>query len=230
MSEHSVAGKRARISIGVKGAVLTTAAELVNGSYYIIGTKGETGVTALPLAIPIGRVFRPTAATAITLAAGDNVYPLSFSVLCIAKDKSISYAKGELDATTDGDDVMDYISNELPEQSFTFAGNNALDPNLLKKFESQFDVVITDDGLGTYTVSDISNDIIWFKIDYSEQNRATGDLIKAKIAPAILTSLDVNAPMNGIQDFSINGRFKSADEDGHRGALYYGIQLAPAEA
>lgn len=226
MSEHSVAGKRARISIGTKGALLSTG-DLTNGTYYIISAKGET--SALPEQIPVNRIFSPSAVAGITLGAGDAVYPVSFSVLCVAKDKSVSYAKGEIDATTDCDDVMDYISNELPEQSFTFAGNNALDPTILKKLESQFDVVITDDGAGVYTFTDLDHSTIWFKIDYSEGNRATGDNIKAKIAPAIITSLDVNAPLNGIQDFSINGRFKSADEDGHRGAVYYGVQLAPAE-
>ena len=221
MGQYALAGRKCWVSTGVKAATITNPTALVVGDWYIISAKG--GATTLPAAILVDYPFRAT--TALVPAAGDILYPITWTQLCVAKDKSVAYAKGELDATSDCDDIADYISNELPEQSFTFTGNNAAAQDIIQVLENRFSIVATDDGAGTYTFDEVDNADFWLKIDYSQRDRASTDDVKAVVGPVIFTSFDKSAPQNGIQDFSANGRWQSTDEAGHHGLLYYGTEV-----
>ena len=222
-----IAGRKAKAYKGTVGTLIDTAAtELTDGAVYFIKAKASTS-SGLPADIPVGYAF--IANGTVTIAEGDEVYPLTYAddFFCILKDKSTSASKGTYDSTTDCDDGRTYISDELPSETISLSGNfdlsNSTSVAILKAFEAHFNVVVNGDGAGAYTVNDLDHDPIWMVLDYTTRGRVSGENIALKVVPILPTSFNKNANAEAIQDFSIDGQNAGQDELGNKGTMIYDI-------
>lgn len=192
-----------------KGALVTTGV-LTADSWYKINAFA-TSASALPT-MDIGSIFKTPKNTgdAITLASGDEVYPLTLTEVCKV-DLELSGEMGTIDTT----DSCDYpYTTNLPDGFTALSGSI----NTMLRFDEETDTivdvstdllgkffnVITDDGEGTYTVTDMDDTELILMIFLNGKTSATGKVENWLITPAILTSVSANVAMKDVLkgDFS----------------------------
>jgi len=190
-------------TVGVEGKELSPGTSALTG-WYKIKAFGDS--SALP-DLKVGSVFQAPAdvADAITLAEGDEVWPVTLTEICKV-DLEIS---GEMD-TIDATDSCDYpYMVNLPDGFVNLSGSIntmlrfdeetgeivAVTEELLVKF---FDI-IKDDGEGTYTLRpfDDSDIMLFIHLD----TRLSGDGGQVSnwiITPAILSSVSMPIAMKDV--------------------------------
>jgi hypothetical protein len=179
----------------IKGALVTSGQLSVN-SWYKINDKASSGSALGDLAT--GSIFKtPMYSTdAITLVAGDEVYPLTLTEVCKA-DVEISGEMGVID-TTDSCDFP-YTSN-LPDGFTNLSGSintmmrfdEETDElvDVTKDYLNKFFTLVEDDGEGTYTVSEKDDSDIILMILLNKNALNVYDQVENWIiTPAILSGV-----------------------------------------
>lgn len=212
------------------GAAITTGS-LVKGTFYYVKSKASAA-SGLPANIAVGLPFQ--AATAIALAEGDEVYPLTMKPLGFARDKSIDASKNQVDTTTD----IDYPnSSSMNEEAITRTGSvsgylmlDAKDSAMMK-FMAQFQnlVYADDDGV---TVTAPSSEIVllafdWLAKTYGKAGPAEGDARHVEFLPVTLSNTSKSASKGSAVTLSFNYNGQPKTEEGLEGATYIGPHYAP---
>lgn len=184
---------------------LVTSGALTASTWYKIRSFA-TSASALP-ELKVGSVFKTpeSAGDAITLVAGDEVWPLTLSEVCKV-DVEVSAEMGAIDATDSCD--YPYMVN-LPDGFVNMSGSI----NTMLRFDEEteelvavtkdwlvkfFDIV-EDDGEGSYTLRAMDSDDLLLFILMNSRNADTGGIVTNwLITPAILTSNSMPIAMKDV--------------------------------
>ena len=182
----------------VKGTLVTSGA-LTAATWYKIKAFGAS--TALP-DLKVGSIFQTPedVGAAITLASGDEVWPLTLSEVCKA-DVEISGEMGVIE-TTDSCDFP-YVTNIADGYTNLSGSINTMMRfdeetseivSVTKDFLVKFFDIVEDDGEGTYTMtaqddSDLLAMILLNKNDLGEAGKVTNWLIVPMILSSVSTPL-----------------------------------------
>jgi len=161
--------------------------------------------TALP-ALRANSIFKTPEATinAITLAAGDEVWPLTLTEICKV-DIEISGEMGTIDATDSCDyPYMVNLADDFVNYSGSINTMMRFDEDteeivpVTKELLNKFVDVIDDDGEGTYTLSEFNSNDLYLMILLNSDNADTDTVVSNwMILPAVLTS---NSMPIGLKD------------------------------
>jgi hypothetical protein len=184
---------------------LVTSGALTAATWYKIKAFASAA-SALP-ELKVGSVFKTpeSAGDAITLVAGDEVWPLTLSEVCKV-DVEVSAEMGAIDATDSCD--YPYMVN-LPDGFVNMSGSI----NTMLRFDEEteelvavtkdwlvkfFDIV-EDDGEGSYTLRAMDSDDLLLFILMNSRNADTGGIVTNwLITPAILTSNSMPIAMKDV--------------------------------
>ena len=188
----------------VTSGVLVDGATPTTGWYRI--KAFATAASALP-ALKVGSIFKTPEdpGNAITLVAGDEVYPLTLTEVCKV-DVEVSGEMGAIDATDSCD--YPYMVN-LPDGFVNLSGSI----NTMLRFDDEteelvavtkdwlvkfFDIV-EDDGEGVYTVSNMNTDDLLLMILMNSRNASSGQIVTNwLITPAISTGNSMPIAMKDV--------------------------------
>lgn len=199
-------GKRALLFEQELGTLIVgdAATPLADNSWFKINAKAA--VSTLPY--EVGKIFKsPDNANAITPALGDDVYPVTLNKICKV-DVSNSNEKGTIDVTDD----CQAPYNAMITDGFTNISGNAA--GFLKFNEpggglgssqqailNRFYDIDSDDGEGVYTTEDQNDDDYLMAVLNNSDQIAVGDVQVWTIWPTIITSLTMDKPLKGGQNF-----------------------------
>lgn len=176
---------------------------LTAAMWYKIKAFGAS--SALP-ALKVGSVFKTPedVSDAITLASGDEVWPLTLTEICKV-DVEISGEMGTIDATDSCD--YPYMVN-LPDGFVNLSGsiNTMLRFDdeteelvaVTKDFLVKFFDIVDDDGEGTYTMTPQDSSDILMMILMNSRNIAAGIVENWIITPAVLTGNSMPIAMKDV--------------------------------
>lgn len=204
MSSVKHKGSESILYNAAKGTIVTTGVLNIN-SWYKISAFGAA--TALP-SLKVGSIFKTPeeSGDAITLATGDEVYPLTLTEVCKV-DVEISGEMGVID-TTDSCDAP-YMAN-LPDGFTNLSGsiNTMLRfdeetdelVDVAQTFLNKFYDVIEDDGEGVYTLTSQNDDdlILMILLNSSASTNDSGLIENWLITPAILNSVSTNVALKDV--------------------------------
>lgn len=202
MASKTLTGKKAKLFLGAKGALVDTGTLDAN-ALYIIETIAETA-SALPSLGGVGAIFRSpdVSASAITLAAGDSVYPLSQDRNC-KTDLNISFEEGTIDITDDCENGYNaMILDGYVTISGDFNGFMKIDEETgaivtgIQDIFGKFIDVVTDDSNGVYTYTTRDNDTVYLEVLLNEDAKV-GDVQNWLFVPIIMSSFSTGG---GLKD------------------------------
>ncbi len=213
MSAVSKSGKHAMLFSMTKGSLIvgTGSLALTGDSWFMINavagtsTLPFTGITGVD---PINRIFKsPPTASTITPAVGDNVYPLTLTKICKA-DASTSTETGTIDVTDDCESGYNaYITDGFTDLSGSISAFLKFnDPSggmvtSQQEYLQRFFDIQSDDGAGVYTLAQKTDDGILLAILQNGDQVAVGDVQVWMLIPAILSSITLDKPLKGVQNF-----------------------------
>lgn len=212
MAEYkSKSGKQAILFNATRGTLIEGdgLAALADNSWFLVSSYAAT--TTLPFEdnnSTVGRIFKtPDSGNAITPAVGDNVYPVTMTKICKV-DASLATEKGTIDVTDDceaGYNAM--IVDGFTDISGSISGfmkfgvpGGGLAPTQQEYLERFFDIQ-EDDGAGTYVLTAKNDSDIYLAILKNSDQTATADKQVWFMVPAILSSLTMDNPLKGVQNF-----------------------------
>ena len=188
------AGQSGKLYSVERGTLVDTGS-LTTGAWYQIVSRG--GASALPDA-PVLAMFRPS--SAITLAAGDSVYPLTVTRCAFARDTKRAGSKEKFDMTTQVDQSSTYVVDEIVELTGTIDGVfDTTDPQvteILSQYSPTVEYAVDDSA----TVHDVNSDIVRFMLSRDEH----GDPEVWQYMPMVIDSLNDDKPMKDAQMISFN--------------------------
>ena len=202
-----------------KGTVMTgdaSTVKTVEGEWYYVTAKAETS-SALP--VRVGLPFQ--SASALTLASGDKVIPLTKKLLGFARDKSLSQSKATVDATTDSNNgIAQQISDGIVTTSGSISGYNEIpeansaQETIIKMFNTY-----AREASGTVTVSEVSTPICLLMIDWtarriSAAGPSDGEKCEIDILPVIFTSKNTDGAYGSVKGFNCDFVGQQSDDDG----------------
>ncbi len=213
MSAVSKSGKHAMLFSMTKGSLIvgTGSLALDGDSWFMINAVASTSTlpyTGISGVDPINRIFKsPPTASTITPAAGDDVYPLTLTKICKA-DASISTEKGTIEVT---DDCEGGYNAYIPDGFTDLSGSISAfmkynDPNggmteTQQAYLQRFFDIQSDDGAGVYSLAQKNDDDILLAILQNSDQVAVGDVQVWMLIPAILSSITLDKPLKGVQNF-----------------------------
>lgn len=186
-----------------KGTLVTSGALLLD-TWYKISARGVS--SALP-GLALGSVFKSPefVADQITLAAGDQVWPLTLTEVCKV-DVEMSGEMGVIETT----DSCDYpYTTNIPDGYTSLSGSintmlrfdestDAL-VAVTKDFLVKFYDILEDDGKGTYTLtSKDDSDLLLFILMNKGSVDTLGKVLNYMIVPAILNSISNNFALKDV--------------------------------
>lgn len=203
MAHETLNGLSAMVNIGDRGTLVTTGALNPNAWYEVNAVGGSTALPAY--AEETTRFKTPdTTATAITLASGDEVYPLTDEQLC-KTDMSISTEKGVLDVTDDcGDGSVEKVLDGVVDIKGTLGGFTKFDAvtgkikDMTKTILQKFFNFVEDDGEGTYTFTAKDDNPLIVSICLNK-DAAAGEFQNWLLIPIIITSANLGAGIREAQ-------------------------------
>ena len=193
----------------VKGTIINTAIALSDDTWHKISAVGAA--TALPTvssgASQVGAIFKTpkNAGSAITLVAGDAVWPLTLTEVCKV-DVESSGEMGVIDTT----DSCDYPYNVSIPDGFTALSGSI---NTMMRFDEETDALVSvtteflkkfydiveDDGDGTYSLtSKDDSDLLLMILATKDALDVTGKIENWWIVPAILNSISNNFALKDV--------------------------------
>ena len=203
MGQVSLSGQKTIAFKSERGVAVTTGA-LDPNTWYEIKAVADTGSS-----LPIGEesaVFKTpdTGSTAITLAVGDEVYPLTLTRMC-KTDAEITAEEGTIDVTDDCENGFNaMILDGYKTISGTLNGFLKFDDETgelitgASEIMGRFFNVVTDDGEGVYTVTAAENEKFILFICLN-RNAEAGDIQNWIIVPVLLSSLGTGAGLKDAQ-------------------------------
>jgi len=203
MANISLSGAKTYAFESVRGTKVTTGALDPNEFFEIAAVAASA--SALPIG-EIGAVFRSpdTSATAITLASGDEVWPLTLTRIC-KTDAEVSFEEGTIDVTDDCEEGFTaMILDGYKKISGTLNGFAKFNDETgeletsTKNLFGRFINLVTDDGEGVYVETKAANEKLLLFI-LLNRNAAVGDIQNWIIVPAILTQLGSGAGLKDAQ-------------------------------
>jgi hypothetical protein len=199
-------GLKAKVYSVARGTVVNTAVALTVNAWYEVLSRGAVGTTALPVGFEETSVFKTpdTGGTAITLASGDAVYPLTLTEIC-KTDASIECEEGVVEVTDDCESGYNAsILDGYADIKGTLGGFFKVDDDtgviksdtltFLKKF---FDYA-TDDGDGNYVLTAKSNEKFLLMVCLNKDALAT-DKQNWLIIPVIISGMSMGAGLKDAQ-------------------------------
>ena len=211
-----------------KGTVMTgdaSTVKTVEGEWYYVTAKAETS-SALP--VRVGLPFQ--SASALTLASGDKVIPLTKKLLGFARDKSLSQSKATVDATTDSNNgIAQQISDGIVTTSGSISGYNEIpeansaQETIIKMFNTY-----AREASGTVTVSEVSTPICLLMIDWtarriSAAGPSDGEKCEIDILPVIFTSKNTDGAYGSVKGFNCDFVGQQSDDDGCEPLHWVGV-------
>jgi len=187
----------------VKGILVDTGALTID-TWFKISAVG--GSTALP-ALGVGGIFKSpkNVGSQITLASGDEVWPLTLTEICKV-DVEISGEMGVIETT----DSCDYPYNvSIPDGFTNLSGSintmmrfdETTDElvSVTKEFLKKFYTIVDDDGDGTYTITaKDDSDLLLMILMNKDALDTTGQIEVWLITPAILNSIANNIALKDV--------------------------------
>lgn len=183
---------------------LLTSGDTVKNTWYEIKAVASAAST-LPIG-EIGAVFKSPDAllSQITLAAGDEIYPLILSRIC-KTDAEVTFEEGVIDVTDDCEEgftaeILDgykKISGTLNGFAKFNDDTGVLSTGTALMFD-KFINKITDDGDGTYVETKAANEKLMLFI-LLNKNAAVDDTQNWIIVPVVFTSLGSGAGLKDAQ-------------------------------
>lgn len=183
-------GRDVIVSLITESAALTTGST-VKGGYYAVKTVA-TSSSALPSGLEPGMVF--CSQTAITLASGDSVIPLSdpwssANMIGFANSKDLSQTKTTFDCTTDADEDSDQRSDGIVARSGNINGiklNNDEGTSASYKLAAQFIDTVRQTA-DSIDVESHSTPIVLLAFVYTK-TKVSGNMHEVVFLPAMLSS------------------------------------------
>ena len=190
-----------------KGTVMTTGS-LTVGNWYYVTAKAEASVLPVRVGLPF------PAATALALASGDKVIPLTKNLLGFARGKSLSQSKATVDATTDSNNgIAQQLSDGIVTTSGSISGLNEIpvansaQETIIKMFQTY-----GRDTTGTIEVTEVATPISLLMIDWTadcECRGPKGEVGEIDVMPIIYQKHD------GLRFARFNCDFaQQSDDDG----------------
>jgi hypothetical protein len=168
--------------------------------WYQVAAK-STGASTLPTGKTAGTIFH-TAADLITPAEGDIVVPLESSVIEWATDGEVSASRGVVEDTVQSDVIAHFQDEGYPNSTYSLSGYNRIGDDLQTELKMRTGSVSVDDGAGSITVSEPKGDEIIFGVCAYESG-VSGESEEWTIFSGLITSITLNKPLKGNQDFSL---------------------------
>lgn len=208
MGRNMLSGAKAIAYQVVRGTAVTAGALTANTWYEV--KAYATTASALP-GNAVGTVFESpdTSATAITLASGDEVYPLTMTRIC-KTDADYTAEEGAIETTDDCEEGFTAkILDGYKEISGSLGGFATFDDStgqlqtgaldIFKRFINHTD----DDGEGVYTVTAASNEKLLLFI-LMNRDATIGQKQNWLIVPVYFTSLGAGAGLKDAQKRDIS--------------------------
>ena len=189
------------------GTKMVAAEVLTAGNFYRVEARGGTSV--IPAGPDVGEFF--IAPSALTLAAGDEVTPITLTKLSFVTDDEDSSSVNKYEDTTQIDDVRAYAQGTKPETTGSVTGYYEVGSAQAELIENHFKVILTDDGAGNITRKAISGDIFHAMLSRRESTEV-GEIEVWEYKPMLVDQLSQGKPMDGNQSFkfnyTVNGKYK----------------------
>jgi len=203
-------GKVAILFEAVKGSLVAGdgIAALADNSWFQIDKKAAVGST-----LPFSSTYNfksPDNANAITPIVDDDVFPITLNKICKV-DASISGEKGTIDVTDDCDDgynvsiVDGYtdLSGDISAFLRFISPGGGINETQLRFLQKFFDLS-EDDGEGTYTFTQKDDEDVLLAILQNSDQIAVGDKQVWLLFPVILSSITLDKPLKGAQNFDLS--------------------------
>ena len=168
--------------------------------WYLVKSRKPVG-SALPEGKGIGTMFH-AAEGVWTPAEGDVVIPLGAEVIEWATDGEVTGNRGTTEDTVQGDVHAHFADEGYPSSTYSLSGYNRIDDELQKELKARSGYVTVDDGTGVITVTEPKGDEIAFATCYRSSN-VSGETEEWSLVSGLITSLTLNKPLKGNQDFSL---------------------------
>jgi hypothetical protein len=172
----------------------------LTAGWYLVTAK-HTTTSTLPTGKKIGTIFH-TAADLITPAEGDIVIPLEASVIEWATDGEVSASRGVVEDTVQGDTTAHFQDEGYPNSTYSLSGYNRIGDELQKELKNRTGTLSIDDGVGSITVTEPKGDEIIFGV-CAYESAVSGESEEWTILSGLITSVTLNKPLKGNQDFSL---------------------------
>lgn len=222
-------GNHALAYLLTKGEVMTTGT-LTVGSWYYVKAKA-TAASTLP--VDIGLPF--PAATALVLAEGDKVLPLTKKMLGFARGKNLSNSKNVQDSTTDSDEgQQSNLSDGVIATSGSISGYNEIPA----ANSAQLDIIamfapVLSDVAGTISVKEVTTPVCLLMLDWTARRLkasgpSAGDVAEIDILPVIFTSKNTDSDHGSVKGFNCDFTATASDDDGCKKAHYIGTYYFPS--
>lgn len=210
MGEAKKSGKVGILFEAVKGALALGdgVTPLADNEWFQIDNKAAVGTT-----LPFSSTYNfksPDSGNAIIPIVDDDVFPLTLNKICKV-DASVGGEKGTIDVTDDCDDgynvsIVDGftdLSGDISAFMRFLTPGGGINPTQLGFLQKFFDLS-EDDGAGVYTfTAKDDNDVLLAILQNSDQI-AVGDKQVWLIFPVILSSITLDKPLKGAQNFDLS--------------------------
>jgi hypothetical protein len=168
--------------------------------WYLIAAKSAAAST-LPAGKAAGAMFH-SAENLVTPAEGDIVIPLEIAAIEWATDGEVSASRGVVEDTVQSDAIAHFQDEGYPNSTYSLSGYNRIGDDLQKELKNRTGYVSVDDGAGSITVSEPKGDEIIFGV-CSYESAVSGETEEWTLFSGLITSLTLNKPLKGNQDFSL---------------------------
>lgn len=216
-----------------KGTVIEGDGEkkALKGNWYYIAAMAESG-SGIPAGLKVGLPFLASADK--VLVEGDNVIPLTASMLGFARGKSLSQSKSTVDATTDSNEgIAQNLSDGVVATTGSISGLNEIPvPGSAQEQIIQMFQTYIRDNAGVITVTEVSTPTSLLMIDWTARRiRASGpqdgDLCEIDIMPVIFTSKNTDSDYASVKSFNCDFVAQASDDDGCKMAHWVGKYVLP---
>ncbi len=136
--------------------------------------------------------------------------PLEAVLIEWATDGEVSATRGTTEDTVQGDEQSHFADEGYPSSTYSLSGYNRIDDELQKELKSRSSFVSEDDGEGVITVKEPKGDEITFATCYLPAS-LSGEKEEWSLVRGLITSLTLNKPLKGNQDFSLQMQVNYAD-------------------
>lgn len=201
MSKERPAGKDGKHYYFKNGAAIDgDGLTALAAGWYQVKSRLSAG-SGLPEGKTSGSIFHAIANT-WTPAENEAVFPLTEELIEWATDGEVSGSRGTTEDTTQGDSQAHFSDEGYPSNTYSLSGYNRIDDELQKELKSRSGFVSVDDGAGAITVTDPKGEEITFATCHLLSS-VSGEKEEWSLTRGLITSLTLNKPLKGNQDFSL---------------------------